>query len=1283
MRIEKITFLIKILTMSKFSISNIFRNLICLNFLILILFILQVTPLHAQQIDYTSNIYKLIENTAVFEINQEEGHTYFIPEKNLSLNGNWKFFYADTPEEAPKDFYEEHYNDRRWALIEVPSNWEMKGFGDKMFRNVSAPFITNPPFVPKEYNPTGLYRRTFKLPKNWKNDQIFLRFEKIASASFVWINGQEVGYNEGAQEPSEYNITPYLKDGENTVAVHVVKYADGYYLEGQDYWRLSGIFDDVVVYAKPQTHLFDWQITTDLDADYKNAKLNVLVDVKNHEISHTGVYSVKSVLVDDEDKIVDELLSEPNSFLEKGKLQFQLNKEILNPKKWTAETPILYTLQLFLLDSSMNIVDKSSTRMGFKETEIRGDVFYLNGKPIKVNAQNSHMQHPEKGHVMDEATIRKDFEILKQFNFNAVRTSHYPPVNKYLELANEYGLYIIDETGDEAHATEFVCDDPEFTEMYKERVRKMVLRDRNYPCILFWSAGNESGESFNITEVIKEGKKYDPTRSWMYGGNDYLHVAEEIIGPRYPTPAELEIEIGLTSGEENSRPSFMDEYLSVAGNGGGGMDEYWDIIYQYPRIMGGAIWDYVSPGLTEKIRSIADSSPNKVMTHLMGNAKLVEQGKGKVLDLNGHDQWVEVYRNPVLEKESNKLTLNCKLFPRKLVSSSGSFLTKGSFQYGLQQRGKDSLEFYLYTDKLNSIKARLPVDWEDNWHQITANYDGVEMRIFIDGKSVATGKASGNIKNFPFPVNIGRNAEIHGQETNVHICDAKIDEVGIFMEVVNSDLLMQADKNNLIKKAALWLDFENETYEGDFYSYGIGARTYGSIWPDRSVQPEMWQMKKSTQPIAFKLLNIENGTVEAWNRNYFLNASYYKTKWFLEADGEILQEGELALSVEPFSKKRIQIPYKKPEIEAGKEYYLTISTALSEDEKWAKAGHEVAWDQIKLGWCRTPEKASPSTGNAPEFIEDHDKIVVKGIDFVYTFDKRTGVLASMIFQGKELLKQGIGLNVWRAPLANELDAWNAGTIPSEQWKEGYGNHIATEYYSTGLNDITTIPTAMTLSQKEQVVELEIHTQSIIGDQEIHKNNPFYSGIKSDGFKNIYRYQIDDKGEISLHHTVLPNGKMPLWLPRIGLAMGLDKSLLNIKWYGRGPQENYPDRRSGYKVGVYETTVAAMYEPYLLPEDFGLRTDNRFVEMTDDNGTGLRFTSDKLFNFNAYNFTTENLTKAMYTYQLERTEDITFNIDYATSGVGDTSRSILNQYRVQPQKYEQNIVISPLKGPTEN
>ncbi len=229
------------------------------------------------------DLYHFIENLDVFEYGQEESRAYYIPGHHVLLNGNWKFCYADTPQKIPANFYEEKYSDAKWATIDVPSNWEMRGYGDPLFRNVSAPFKADPPKTPRDYNPTGAYRTTFTIPAEWSGEEVFLRFEKVASASFLWINGQEVGYNEGAQEPAEYNITKYLKKGRNTLAMKVIKYSDGFYLEGQDYWRLAGIFDDVYLYATPKTRLFDWYVTTDLDKDYRDADLNIEVSVRSYD----------------------------------------------------------------------------------------------------------------------------------------------------------------------------------------------------------------------------------------------------------------------------------------------------------------------------------------------------------------------------------------------------------------------------------------------------------------------------------------------------------------------------------------------------------------------------------------------------------------------------------------------------------------------------------------------------------------------------------------------------------------------------------------------------------------------------------------------------------------------------------------------------------------------------------------------------------------------------------------------------------------------------------------
>ena len=1212
-----------------------------------------------------------IENPAVYEENQEEGHTFYIPQQHLSLNGKWRFLYLDVPTKVPDNFYAEDFNDSKWDYISVPSNWEMEGFGDKLFRNVHAPFKVNPPFVPDEYNPTGVYRRIFEIPAEWKGQHVFLRMEKTASASFVYLNGHYIGYNEGAQEPAEYNLTPFLKAGKNTLAICVLKYSDGYYLEGQDYWRLAGIFDDVWLYATPQIRLFDWYVRTDLDESYVNADLYVDIDVKNYGNAPKGTFRIHATLLNNEQQEVNSFESDPFQIQANGKTHAKIVNPVNAPQKWTSETPYLYTLKMELIDSNGFLHDQAIQQIGFKETEIKGDTFLLNGVPLKVNAQNSHMQHPEMGHSMTEEVIRHDFEILKQFNFNAVRTSHYPPVHEYLELADEYGLFIIDEAGVEAHATEYVSEREDFTEMYRERVRQMVLRDRNHPCVLFWSAGNESGEGFNIGEIIKEGRKYDNTRYWMYGGNAFSHPAEDIIGPRYPTPMELELLVGISPDSSDIRPSFMDEYLSVAGNGGGGLDEYWRVIYAHPRTMGGAIWDFVSPGLKERIREINDLSPFQTPAHLMGNAKLVTHENGKALDLNGHDQWVEIYRQDNVEITSSALTLRCEVYPRKLISSCGSFLTKGNYQFGLQQQGKDSLDFYLYTNQRYCLRVPLPQNWEGQWHQLSGVYTGHEMMVYIDGQKIGSLPASGNIRNFPFPINIGRNAEIHGQETDVYICDALLDNVGIYTKA-----LTPANGDADPSEAVLWLDFEKETDKGTFFSYGIGARTYGSIWPDRKVQPEMWQMKKTVQPLAFSWLDAENGWIEIWNRNHFLNASHYRTRWFLEADGKILEKGELNCPIAPLSRTKVQIPFHKPkEIQPDTEYRITLSSSLKKAELWAPADFEVAWEQLDLPWHRTSEHVPKTSLPAVTLSQKNGKWIVSGNRFEYIFEQ--GKLISLQYDGKEMLREPLKLNVWRAPLANEQDQWCSFNAYSKNWKEGFGQQVATEYYSTGIDKLTSYPMSVQADTIAGKAIIRVREICRTGSGDLEQKDLYISGQQCNGFENLFTYTISGDGNITICHTVLPQGKMPLWLPRIGVCLTLDNSLNQIDWYGRGPQENYPDRKTGYKVGIYHSTVDKMYEPYLLPQDYGLRTDNRWLRMTDTSGKGLLFRMDKWFNFNAYPYSTDNLTKAMYTYQLKRLNGITLNLDYATTGVGCTARSVFDAYRVYPQNYTRVLTIQPL------
>ena len=1241
---------------------------------------------YSQQQGYLENIYRFIEDPGKFAENQEVGHVPLVPYSSvrdaiendwnkstgfLSLNGNWKFKWSENPEQSLPDFFSTSFNDSKWDNLSVPGNWEMQGYGDPVFRNISQPFISNPPFIPRDYNPVGSYRKVFTLPSAWKGKEVFLHMEGTTSASFVWVNGKEVGYNQGANEPAEYNITKYLKTGKNLIAVNVYKYSAGTYLEDQDFWRLSGIFRDVYLLATPEVHLRDYFVNTEFDSDYRDASLSISAEIANYSKTDKSDYSVRINLFDKSgNAVVKDNVSELVSIEAEKTLTVYKTCQVLRPDRWSDEKPNLYSLTLEILDSDGRVTEVLSNRIGFKEVEVKNQALYVNGVPVKLNGVNSHMQHPELGHSMDRETILKDFKLMKKFNINCVRTSHYPPTVEYLNLADEMGIYVVDETGDESHATEYISELPEWRDAYVDRVRGMVLRDRNHPSVIFWSAGNESGFGNNICEVIKEGKRLDPTRIFMYGGNTD-DVAwknevpcEDIIGPRYPTPYELKTRIAQVPESQDPRPSFMDEYISVQGNGGGGLDEYWDIIYKYPRCIGGALWDYVSPGITENILLLTDKSGNHINTAIKGRGKLVPGKFGNAVELSGHDQWVDVYRDPSLDITGTQLTVSFWVYPRNW-NTDGTFVTKGSYQFGLCQNKKDSLVFYVTDSKRNSVTAPVPENWENNWHHLAGIYDGKKLSIYVDGNLSGLKTFTGSITNKPFPVNIGRNAEIEGQEYAGRTSNARFDQLAIFNKAVPVDQLLNPPPS-LQKEAQLWLDFDEVQNAGTFYSMGIGGRTYGLIWPDRTPQPEMWQVKKSAQPVSVSWKNQEEGTVEIWNRFHFTNLSELKSSYQLWSDGDIIQQGELTVDIDPLTKQIVKIPFFKPELQTGKEYRLQLSFYLKKATDWAPEGFEIAWDQLELPWRKTEEIKPSEIFPDVSFRESIDEIVVMGKDFEYLFDRKTGRLKSMIYSGKQLINEGPKLNVWRAPLANDLDQWALWRSDLTYRKPGMGEDPANNWRSLGIDRLVYFQDKITVTKSDRnivIVEVEEHAEG----------NSYITA-----FENRYTYAISGNGEINLHHSVTPQGLMPAWVPRIGLQWNLSEDLNQVLWYGRGPMENYPDRKTGAKIGVYKSTVQEMKEDYLVPQDYGLRTDNRRVSLSSVDGFGIEFTGNELFNFNAHPYSTDNMTRARYPYQLNEIEGITFNFDYASSGVGCTAISVLNAYRVMPKVYIYNLNIKPFR-----
>ena len=347
------------------------------------------------------------------------------------------------------------------------------------------------------------------------------------------------------------------------------------------------------------------------------------------------------------------------------------------------------------------------------------------------------------------------------------------------------------------------------------------------------------------------------------------------------------------------------------------------------------------------------------------------------------------------------------------------------------------------------------------------------------------------------------------------------------------------------------------------------------------------------------------------------------------------------------------------------EFRLSLSFSQNGKAARAEAGFEIAWDQLKLPWERPVSELQKESSTLLAMKEVKDKLIISGKEFVYVFDKNTGALTSMKVKGKEFIKQGAVLNVWRAPLANETDEWGFWSSNKKHNTDGFGHTAATEWYSAGLDKLQLINELFNVKSNDN------------HDVTVEVKNVMLLGTKRGAFLDHYIYNINSIGEMTIEHSVIPDGDMPSWLPRVGVNWILDKSLGNVQWYGRGPQENYPDRKTGYKTGTYKSTVTEMYEPYLIPQDYGLRCDNKWVRMTDNSGAGLEFSGDKLFNFSAHPYSAENLTKALYTYQLHPFDGITFNFDYATSGVGCTALSVFPEYQVMPQRYDFILTVRPL------
>ncbi|MDX2150077.1 MAG: glycoside hydrolase family 2 TIM barrel-domain containing protein [Bryobacteraceae bacterium] len=507
-----------------------------------------------------------------------------------SLNGTWKFQGSLRPSDRPLTFFRPSYDDSAWRTIPVPSNWQLHGFDVPVYTNIIYPWPQNPsqpPQVPYEWHPVGSYRRTFTVPPLWKGREVYLHFEGVDSAFTVWVNGVKAGYNEDSRTAAEFRLTPHLKAGENLLAVEVYRFGDGAFLEDQDMWRLSGIYRDVFLWSTAKEHVRDFEVNAGLDAAYQDGTLRVRAEVPGPTAC----------------KLRAELLDASGAAVGKAEAPCSLSAELTIPvakaRKWSADTPYLYTLLLTLRDAKGAAVEVIPQRVGFRKVEIRGGQVLVNGVPLLVKGVNRHEHSPRTGHYVSEALMLEDVKLMKRHNINSVRTAHYPNAPAWYDLCDRYGLYVMDEANIEIHhygnnKKNRLTNDPAWGPAMLDRVKRMVERDKNHASIIFWSMGNESGDGLNAEAAYKWTRERDPSRPFHNEGTTSNGGTNADINSfMYPTPERMV----KHAQERPEMPLILCEYTHAMGNSNGDLMAYWKHFYAGGNMQGAYVWDWVDQGL--------------------------------------------------------------------------------------------------------------------------------------------------------------------------------------------------------------------------------------------------------------------------------------------------------------------------------------------------------------------------------------------------------------------------------------------------------------------------------------------------------------------------------------------------------------------------------------------------------------------------------------------------------------------------------------------------------------
>ena len=1054
------------------------------------------------------------ENHHVLQINREPARAAFTPfhaqkgDCSICLDGTWKFRWTPVPDERIVEFYQTDFNDKDWVGFPVPANWEVNGYGTPIYVSAGYPFKIDPPRVMgepkvdyttyKERNPVGQYRRSFQLPAGWEaRGQTFLRFEGVMSAFYVWINGERVGYSQGSMEPSEFNITRWLKPGENQIALEVYRYSDGSYLEDQDFWRFGGIHRSIHLLHTPDIRIRDYAVRTlPVSTDYQDFILQIDPQFSVYRGMTGKGTTLQGVLKDASGREIATLKGDVEDILDLEHKAGRMNEwypqrgprklgrmsaTIKSPKRWTAETPYLYKLHLTLLTAEGEVIEQVEQSVGFRSVEIRNGQLLVNGAPVRFRGVNRHEHDPRTARVMSEERMLQDILLMKQANINAVRTSHYPNVSRWYELCDSLGLYVMDEADIEEHGLRgILASTPDWHAAFLDRAVRMAERDKNHPSIVMWSMGNESGYGPNFAAISAWLHDFDPTRPVHYEGAQgaggepdpktvdvisrfYTRVKQEYLNPgiaegedkERAENARWERLLEIAERTNDNRPVMTSEYAHSMGNALGNFKEYWDEIYSNPRMLGGFIWDWVDQGI---YKTLPDG--------------------------------------------------------RIMVAYGGDFGDKP------------------------------------------------------------------NLKAFCFN---------------------------------------------------------------------------GLLMSDRETTPKYWEVKKVYSPVE---LRVESGELRVTNRNHHTDLSQYRCLWTLSIDGKQKDQGEITLpEVAPGESETIPLPVsiagKKASAKATSDLRLTISFILKRDALWAKAGHEVAWEQFCIQEGALLSSKLENRGRL-KVRADEEHLSISGSGFSIQWEKNaTGSLTSLTYHGKEMLAHPADF-----PLQPVTQAFRA---PTDNDKS-FGNWLAKDW---------------SLHQMDNPrISLDSFKHEVREDGAVIVRVQTRNRYKEGAIVTTSLYTILSDGTIDLKTTFQPQGILPE-LPRLGIAFCLSSDYNTFIWQGRGPQDNYPDRKTSAAVGLWKGSVADQYMHYPRPQDSGNKEEVRLLMLTDRHGKGIRVDAvEDVFSASALHYTAQDLYKETHDCNLKPRSEIILSLDAAVLGLGNSScgPGVLKKYAIDKKEHTLHIRI---------